>query len=147
MGTTTPEGPQDFRRRIAPTEAEVGALIDEVHAFADEAGLEPGQAYRIALAAEELTVNILTHSTGVQDIALSIRPVATGWQLTVEDDGAPFDPLSRPPADTESALEERAVGGLGLHLILQFANALDYQRAGGHNRLTAVFATGPRPKE
>ncbi|MEY2429392.1 MAG: serine/threonine-protein kinase RsbW [Verrucomicrobiota bacterium] len=56
--------------------------------------------------------------------------------IEVEDDGAPFDPLLRPEVDTSVPLEEKPIGGLGIHLIRKFMDDVHYRRERGKNILT-----------
>ena len=53
----------------------------------------------------------------------------------VEDDGQPFNPLEAPEADTTKPLEERTIGGLGIHLARKLIDGLEYQRQEGKNLL------------
>jgi anti-sigma regulatory factor (Ser/Thr protein kinase) len=52
------------------------------------------------------------------------------------DRGRAFDPLSAPPPDLETRLEERRDGGLGIHLVRQIMRDLEYRREGDWNRIT-----------
>ena len=61
----------------------------------------------------------------------------------MEDNGRPFDPMQGRPADVTSSLEDRAVGGLGLHLIKTFANRLSYEFVNGRNRVTIEHDLSP----
>jgi serine/threonine-protein kinase RsbW len=56
-------------------------------------------------------------------------------RVELEDDGEPFNPLEVPEADTTKPLDERAVGGLGIHLARKLTDGLEYQRCGGKNLL------------
>ena len=56
-------------------------------------------------------------------------------RVAVEDDGEPFNPLEAAEADTSKPLEERAIGGLGVHLVRKLTDALEYQRHEGRNLL------------
>jgi len=53
----------------------------------------------------------------------------------VEDDGQPFDPLAVPEPDTAKSLEERTIGGLGIHLVRKLMDNLEYKRQGERNLL------------
>ena len=65
-----------------------------------------------------------------------MRVVAGTLILVMEDNGQPFDPMEDTNADVTSSLEERAVGGLGLHLVKSFADRISYEFVEGRNRLT-----------
>ena len=51
------------------------------------------------------------------------------------DDGREFDPLSAPEVDVHAPLEERTVGGLGIHLLRNMVSEIRYERSGGRNHL------------
>ena len=53
----------------------------------------------------------------------------------VEDDGRPFNPLTAPAPDLTSAVEDRPVGGLGIHLVRSLMEQVDYRRESGKNHL------------
>ena len=55
--------------------------------------------------------------------------------LTVTDDGHPFDPREVPEPDIQLPVEERPVGGLGIHLLRKMSDRMEYGREGGRNRL------------
>jgi anti-sigma regulatory factor (Ser/Thr protein kinase) len=52
------------------------------------------------------------------------------------DRGREFDPLGTPPADVASDLDQRRIGGLGIHLVRTLTDHLAYDRRDGTNRLT-----------
>jgi hypothetical protein len=50
--------------------------------------------------------------------------------------GKPFNPLKNPEVNTAIPLEQRPVGGLGIHLMRRFMDELEYRRESGQNVLT-----------
>jgi anti-sigma regulatory factor (Ser/Thr protein kinase) len=55
---------------------------------------------------------------------------------SVADRGAPFNPLLAPEPDLAAGLEQRDVGGLGIHLVRRLVNSMEYERREGQNYLT-----------
>ena len=53
----------------------------------------------------------------------------------VEDDGRPFNPLDAPPPDLTQPLEDRPIGGLGVHFLRTLMDGVEYRREQGRNRL------------
>ena len=118
-------------------------MLDRLEAYAAENDLPPGLAYQLALVSEECAANVAMHGATGPDAATYVD-IGVAWvdehlHLTIEDDGRPFDPLSIQPADTALDVEEREIGGLGIHLIRTMVRSLAYERADGRNRLTAVL--------
>ena len=99
--------------------------------------------FKVNLVLEELGLNILTHGSKGQERRPEIEIVLTSEEdaLTIEvvDDGQPFDPLEDAPnPSVDSGIEERNIGGLGIHLVRTMMDDLHYQRDDGKNRLTLV---------
>jgi len=61
--------------------------------------------------------------------------------VEVEDDGLEFNPLALPPVDITEPLETRAVGGLGVHMMRQLMDAVEYRRVNGRNVLSLIKRT------
>ena len=99
--------------------------------------------FKVNLVLEELGINILTHGGKGMERRPEIEIVLTSEDhaLTIEvlDDGHPFDPLQDSPnPDLAATIEDRPVGGLGIHLVRNLMDDLHYQRDAGRNRLTLV---------
>ena len=119
--------------------SEVRELSSMVEEFGDANGLPDPKVFVINLALDELITNTVTH--GLEDkadaeIRIRMRVRADTLILVMEDNGQPFDPTEDTNADITSSLEERAIGGLGLHLVKSFADRVSYEFVEGRNRLT-----------
>ncbi|QPM90249.1 ATP-binding protein [Pseudooceanicola algae] len=105
-----------------------------------------GLAGKLDLVVEELFLNLANHAyaDGEGEVRLALIASDRDVTLQIEDDGAAFDPLaSAPEPDLDMEIDERAIGGLGLHLIRSLSDAQTYERTAGVNRLTLVFRTVP----
>jgi serine/threonine-protein kinase RsbW len=90
------------------------------------------------LAIEEVVANVITH--GYEDyeehqIGVTISLEDKDITVKVEDDGRPFNPLEFPEPDLTRPLEEKALGGLGIHLVRNLTDGLDYKRQQAKNLL------------
>ena len=56
--------------------------------------------------------------------------------FTLTDNGIPFDPTKQKEADTTLSAEERPIGGLGIFLVRQIMDDMQYERVDGKNILT-----------
>ena len=99
-----------------------------------------GKALQAAdLALEEHLTNVFTHGLGKCETAVAVVRLAmdeTWLKIEVEHEGKAFNPLEKPKVDTTKPLDEKEIGGLGIHLMRQFMDQLDYRRSGGRNLLT-----------
>jgi len=111
---------------------EIGALDDLtgfIESFADEHGWAVADTRAIILAAEELFANTINHSHPPATWAEFSLADSDGSALAAySDDALPFDPTAYPEVDTTLPLEQRPVGGLGIHFIRRTMSHFTYQR-------------------
>jgi serine/threonine-protein kinase RsbW len=104
--------------------------------FASSNALAPDEQARILLVLEELITNVAKYgyrnrAAGNAEVLLHID--ATHLIIEFIDDGDPFDPLAAPPPDLEAPLEERDIGGLGIHIVRALADEVRYFRLEARN--------------
>jgi len=98
-----------------------------------------GIVFELKLAVDEACTNIIQHGYQGMDpgsIILSIRIDADRILVQITDFGRIFEPAEAPKPDVEAALEDRELGGLGLFLIYQTMDNIDYQSSDDGNSLT-----------
>jgi anti-sigma regulatory factor (Ser/Thr protein kinase) len=113
-------------------------LHDALEVFGRRHRVEPRIISHLQLALEEHLANLAAHvgrPAGGLRVELRLFPTAAGIEIEVEDNGAAFNPLEHPEVDTQKPLEERAIGGLGIHLIRRLTDKLEYRRMGDRNWL------------
>ncbi len=131
-----------FHLRLPATLDSVSELLDALEAYAEAAEIAPGIAARLALVAEEIAANVAMHAEGATFFELRVTPEPGALALAIEDDGPKYDPLARATPDTAAAIEDREVGGLGVHLVRELTQDARYERAGGLNRLSCALPLG-----
>jgi anti-sigma regulatory factor (Ser/Thr protein kinase) len=101
------------------------------------------KAKKFEIAVEEAVVNVVHYAylgSLPGDIYLSYLMSSDKFDFQIKDQGHPFNPLENPKSfDQEAILEEREIGGLGIHFILKMTDAATYQRIDGSNILTLTF--------
>lgn len=121
------------------------AHMDSLHEFiqfmeqsARQLGIEEALIQKLTLVAEELLVNVVHYAyvdTG-EDGGIELQCGMADRQtfcMRISDKGKPFDPLSAAEPDLTRDIEDRPVGGLGVYLVRELADHLDYQRKDGAN--------------
>ena len=91
------------------------------------------------LAIEEAVVNVMNYAypKGEQgDIRILAQASDQRLKITISDSGVPFDPTTRQAVDTTLPADERPIGGLGIHLINQLMDSINYERKDNKNILT-----------
>ena len=121
------------------------AGVREVNkAFAEfaEAHAMPADVRRsISISLDELLANALSHGrAGREPCSVSVGVELDPERVTVilTDDGMPFDPFARDAPDTTLSVDERPIGGLGIHLVGQLMDEVSYQRQDGRNIVVLV---------
>ncbi len=118
---------------------DLDVLCEHVASFCETCGIAKKPKFEINLALDELFTNIINHGFN-DDAEHSIRVTCTLKddivEITIKDDGIPFNPLEAPQPDLNCTFNDREIGGLGIHLIKAYIDRIDYQRAADKNILT-----------
>ena len=120
---------------------ELERLSAAIEALGRQENWPPDLIFRVNLVLEELGLNIINHGhdEGLHEIEIALNSEAEALTIEITDDGKPFDPLNDAPLPNLTAsLEDRPVGGLGIHLVRTMMDELHYRREGGRNHLTLV---------
>ena len=125
--------------RIAADVKEIERLNRLVRQFGELHDIPGRTLYSVNLALDELVTNVILY--GYDDPAgqqIQVRLDVTGSDLHayLEDGGREFDPATVPVPRLDAALEDREVGGLGIHLVRSLMDRLEYKRDGAKNLLT-----------
>ena len=129
--------------RLRARTASLTELDQAIEGFAAEQEWPSSVLFQSRLVIEELATNIISHGfRGMGgdhefDVRIWSTPDAVKFELT--DDSWPFNPLTDSPDPTlEGDLDDRPVGGLGLHFMQSMMDEIRYVREDGKNRLTVV---------
>lgn len=106
-------------------------------------GWEEALQAQLDLIAEELVVNVMTHgqegrsaSAGTGWVRFELTEVDGVIELTVSDNGVPYDPTKQAQPDLNASLEERERGGLGISFVRELADTFHYEYREGANVVT-----------
>jgi serine/threonine-protein kinase RsbW len=118
---------------------ELQCLVSEIARFCREHSLGSEVEFELNLVLEELFTNSIRHGgcAGMENaVHVRLQLHENGVHVEYADRGMAFDPLSAPPPDLEMRLEDRNVGGFGIHFVRQIMRDLEYRRQGGWNQIT-----------
>ena len=118
---------------------QVPQLADFVDMVCEEVGMDMAIAIQMNLAMEEAVVNVMDYAYPagtVGDVTIEAESEDDQLQFTIIDSGTPFDPTAKEEVDTTLSAEERPIGGLGIHLVRQLMDSINYERIDGKNILT-----------
>lgn len=110
-------------------------LRNAIHSFGLCIGMERKALKKYEVAAEEAIVNIL-HYSKANDIEIVLSSQDSAFTIQLMDDGLPFDPTEHTP--NNKTIDERQIGGMGIHLIRQIVDEMHYERKKEKNILRMV---------
>ena len=117
---------------------EISKLAIFIEELSEELALAPELTFNLNLVLEEAVSNVILYAYGEEkqkEITLLANMSDNNLTFVLTDYGKEFDPTKVPDADVTLSAEEREIGGLGIFLIRQIMNTIEYQRVDGKNVL------------
>lgn len=97
--------------------------------------------FKLNLVIEELFTNIVSYGfidEKVHYIELETAIENKKFSAVLIDDGIAFNPLEKDEPDLDASLNDREIGGLGIHLMKNLMDEYDYERVDNKNILTVI---------
>lgn len=118
--------------------ATISQLSELIETVCEEKGLDMALTMNLNLALEEAVVNVMSYAypNGKGDVKVDIMIDDQKVVSILTDSGIPFDPTKKGDVDTTLPVEERPIGGLGIHLVKQIMDKVSYQYIDNQNILT-----------
>ena len=120
---------------------ELSELVVAVEEWGASDGWPGDLTFRVSLVIDELAQNVVDYSSddGPGDVEVEVTSDPEAVVIEIIDEGRPFDPLTESPEpDLTSAVEDRPVGGLGVHFTKTLMDDIEYCRESGKNRLKII---------
>ena len=128
------------RKLVLPNDiATIPQLNEFIDTVAEEVGLDMSLTMSLNLAIEEAVVNVMDYAypEGQRgDVDIEVTADQQWLTFVISDTGIAFDPTAKEDVDTTLSAEERPIGGLGIFLVRQLMDVIDYKREGDKNVLT-----------
>ena len=128
--------------------AKTNAVNREVADYLEDLGLETKVRRQLNVVFDELLNNVISYAFDDDDkhlIDISVAMTDRRLVISISDDGIPFNAFGHDPPDTDLPLEDRTEGGLGIHIVRNLMDQINYQRAIGRNTVTLVKLLGETP--
>jgi anti-sigma regulatory factor (Ser/Thr protein kinase) len=142
----------DFERltlRLTNRLSEIPRSADRVKAFCARRGAESSAIFAINVALEELLSNTMSYGYADDrdhEIVVEIWREDTDLVIDIADDARGFDPTQVAPPDLDLPPEQRPLGGLGIHLVRNMMDRMEYRRDGQLNRIRLRKRIVPAPE-
>lgn len=125
--------------RIKNNLEEIAAFSEKFESFGLEKGVPAKEIFRVILAMDELLTNVISYSYpegGEHEIFVQFDLESQNTlKLILVDDGVEFNPLERKGVDISLDIEEREIGGLGIHMVKTIMDVIKYKRENNKNIL------------
>ena len=125
---------------------ELPDLVAAVEALGERDGWPGELTFRVSLVIDELVQNVVDYSRQDDPVDVEVEVTSMEEDVVIEiiDEGIPFDPLTEAPEpDLTSAIEDRPIGGLGVHFTKTLMDNVEYCRESRKNRLKIVTSKRP----
>jgi serine/threonine-protein kinase RsbW len=118
---------------------ELERLDQRLEQFCHDRSIPDRIIYQIEMAIEEILTNTISYGyfdDSEHRIKITVSSDNELLIFDIEDDGIPFNPLHAKPPDLNCPIEDRAIGGLGIHLAKCYMDDIVYERVANKNHLT-----------
>jgi sigma-B regulation protein RsbU (phosphoserine phosphatase) len=136
-----PPGDDELTIRVRNDTTELESVAEVVSEFAAARSMPQERLFQLKLAVDEILSNVIMYAfePGEQhEITIHLSSNESAITVTIEDDGRFFDPRAVPEAETDASIDERPIGGLGLHLARKSVDRLDYRRIADKNQVVLI---------
>ena len=133
----------EFRMSVGSDAGGVEKVNAVFAEFARTYALPEAVRRSVNIALDELLANELSHGMAGRDggsVAVEVELDLDQERLavTITDDGPAFDPFDQDAPDTTLSVDDRPIGGLGLHLVRNLMDEVSYERRDGHNVVVLI---------
>jgi len=127
-----------YRLALANNISELERIHLTVEELLNKWEIPAAMGFTLDLVLEEAFTNVVKYAFGddqAHEILLEFEKTDQLLEIRLIDDGLSYDPTQKADPDIEAPVEDRQVGGLGIFLIKQFMDSVDYQRKDNKNYL------------
>ena len=119
--------------------SQIPELNNFVKSVSDRLNFESSMSSQLMLAVEESVVNVISYAYPIGtkgNITVTAHGTENDIKFIITDEGKAFDPTQAHKVDTTLSAEDRPIGGLGILLVQQLMDTINYERVDGKNVLT-----------
>ena len=122
--------------------ARVPELNSFIFSIGEKLKMDSTVISQVQLAVEEAVVNVMNYAypDHGKRAFVTVKAMSDGHELrfVVIDSGIPFDPTAKEKADTSLSVEDRPIGGLGIFLVRELMDSINYERVDNRNILLMI---------
>jgi PAS domain S-box-containing protein len=126
---------------IKNTIKDIQIAIQSFESFAEQVKLPMAISMKINIVFDELLANIVNYAfkdSNEHQIEIEFKISNNKLIIIISDDGIPFNPFQKDAPNTTLSIDEREIGGLGIHIVKNLVDEYDYQRKINKNIITLI---------
>ncbi len=130
--------PPDYQLVIKNSITNLSSISENITQLCNNWKLTTEVCNRVNLVVEELISNTIFYGytdTLEHDIILNLMCDKDTISIEIIDDAKEFNPVEQPSTGTNSAITEREIGGMGIHLVKNLTDSFTYHRIGNQNSI------------
>ena len=120
---------------------EIKRVTEAFEEYAEKVGIPTPITMKVNLVFDELLNNIISYGypeSGEHKISIRVEKSPDRLLIVVEDHGVPFNPFTQADVDTDLSVDDREIGGLGIHLVKNVMDEFSYERHLDTNVVTLI---------
>ena len=109
---------------------------ERIVTFAKQSNLSSDVVFSAKVALSELLANVISYGYSDEEthtIEVRINLRSNVLELEMIDDGVAFDPTTTKDFEAKTSAHELPTRGMGIHLVKNFVDTIEYQRHGNYN--------------
>jgi len=119
--------------------SELEKIVQKLEFIEEKWELSPKIIFNLNLALEELISNIIFYGFDDDDeheINISFEKEKTLMKIMISDEGKEFNPFNvSVEEELDKSVEEREIGGLGIHFVKKLMDSFEYNRVDKINNI------------
>ena len=137
--------PSDLSFTIRNQRRELGRMLTLLEGFCLANHISDDDQFNVRLVLDEAVINVIVHGyddSHEHDIHVSLSLDSGVLAIHIDDDGIAYNPLDAPAPRFDLPIEQRRIGGLGVHIMKTLAKSVEYRRQDGRNNLDIQIGIG-----
>ena len=130
--------PSDLSFTLRNVRSEIARMFSLLEEFCQANQISEDDMFNVRLVLDEAVINVIVHGfddAADHDIHVSLKLHDRLLAIHIDDDGIAYNPLDAPTPRFDLPIEQRRIGGLGVHIMRTLAKSVEYYRADGRNNL------------
>ncbi len=137
--------PSELHFTLRNQRSEIARMFTLLEGFCQTHGISEDDMFNVRLVLDEAVINVIVHGyedTREHEINVALSLDGPLLAIHIDDDGVAYNPLDAPQPRFDLPIEQRRIGGLGVHIMKTLAKSVEYGRANERNNLDIVIQVG-----